>query len=305
MVLENYCRNCGKRLALNESFCKKCGKKTHLKYNDIKYLFSIPLYDIGFFNFDIDFSPFINSQRDNFKFKLCASCGYLNDSNSEFCGMCGEKVNKKRKFNFFKKNNTFFDKINYNVFLEEIECSCGHINKADGLFCEKCGKSLSEEIISSKEEYYDNFEVKYVDSIFCSCGVENNKNALFCENCGFPLDKFNNPDGKLKVICACSEINDINGKFCQSCGLNLLEENSLNICVCGTKNDVHSRFCINCERPLNPDRVIKSKFICTCGKILDYDAEFCPNCGKNITKEISKSRLMSEYSNKIKGIFGR
>ena len=77
MVLQNYCGNCGKRLSLNEEYCKGCGARTAFVDAGDDYMFTLPIYDIGFFDLDIDFSPYIESTRKDLKYEVC-SCGYLN-----------------------------------------------------------------------------------------------------------------------------------------------------------------------------------------------------------------------------------
>ena len=54
MVLENYCKNCGHRILQNEPYCRGCGVKTIYSGNNVEYVFTPPIYDVGFFNFDID-----------------------------------------------------------------------------------------------------------------------------------------------------------------------------------------------------------------------------------------------------------
>ena len=76
MVLENYCKNCGHRILQNEPYCRGCGVKTIYSGNNAEYVFTPPIYDVGFFNFDIDFSPYIESKRKDFKYEIC-SCGNL------------------------------------------------------------------------------------------------------------------------------------------------------------------------------------------------------------------------------------
>lgn len=61
MGLQNYCGNCGKRLSLNEEYCRNCGARTAFTDNEDDYMFTLPIYDIGFFDLDIDFSPYIES----------------------------------------------------------------------------------------------------------------------------------------------------------------------------------------------------------------------------------------------------
>ena len=68
MVLRNYCVECGSRIHLGEDTCSSCGAETGLKKYDNPAIFTPPLYDVGFFNFDIDFSPFIKRQGVNFNF---------------------------------------------------------------------------------------------------------------------------------------------------------------------------------------------------------------------------------------------
>ena len=88
MVLENYCRNCGHRILRNEPFCSNCGCKTNNRKKDELLIFTPPIHDIGFFDFNIDFSPYIESNRKDFQYEIC-SCGYLNEVSNEFCYMCG------------------------------------------------------------------------------------------------------------------------------------------------------------------------------------------------------------------------
>ena len=101
MHLENYCKNCGHRLFPNESHCTNCGRKTGNLASSDNNVFLPPIHDIGFFNLDIDFSPYIESDRDDFKYEIC-SCGYLNDVNDEYCHMCGAKKSESKFTRLFK-----------------------------------------------------------------------------------------------------------------------------------------------------------------------------------------------------------
>ena len=58
MVLENYCKRCGHRILPTDPYCTGCGCKTGYDATDDVGVFTLPIYNIGFFNFDIDFSQF-------------------------------------------------------------------------------------------------------------------------------------------------------------------------------------------------------------------------------------------------------
>ena len=55
MVLENFCKNCGKRILPNQPYCPNCGNRTSYNDMDSEYILTISIHNIGFFNFDIDF----------------------------------------------------------------------------------------------------------------------------------------------------------------------------------------------------------------------------------------------------------
>lgn len=95
MVSQNYCPKCGFRILPNTPFCPNCGLKTGYIGNDDLQILIPPIHNIGFFNFDIDFSPYILSKRDDFKYEIC-SCGYLNEVSNEYCYMCGAKRSESR-----------------------------------------------------------------------------------------------------------------------------------------------------------------------------------------------------------------
>ena len=296
MVLQNYCSNCGKRLSLNEEYCKNCGIKTVFRDTGDNYIFEFPIYDIGFFDLDIDFSPYIESTKKDFKYEIC-SCGYLNLKENDYCYHCGIKRNHSKLKRIFKPE----PKPTFSF--ATVFCECGHINSNENLFCEMCGKKLVEDEQNSLDDFYINFDFDFDYPTFCFCGQENDEESQFCSNCGFPLDKFENTDGRIQKLCFCFTLNDMASDFCVDCGTDLREENKALICVCGTKNSLSSKFCRSCHRQLNPKRFIKSKLVCSCGKIMDYSAEFCPNCGKNIKKAINRKIKLSNAGKSIKSIF--
>lgn len=288
MLKENYCRFCGFRILPNEPVCNNCGGKTKYKPNEDNYVFTPPIYCIGFFDLGIDFSPYIES-GDDFKYDVC-SCGYLNEIDDEFCYMCGAKKSKGKIFKLIKNNKK-------SSFLDNILCECGNINSKDSIYCEFCGIKLKK---SSSKSFnnYNNFDFDFENPIFCFCGEENDSNAQWCRNCGRPLvnqGEINN----LSVLCTCSQINDISSEYCIECGINLKNQDSKIICVCGHLNSSSLKFCEYCERPLNPQRTIETKLMCACGEIIDFNSEFCPNCGSNIRR----IKLLSSSVKNIKNIF--
>ncbi|MFM5882430.1 MULTISPECIES: zinc ribbon domain-containing protein [Methanobrevibacter] len=296
MTLENYCKKCGHRILPNNPYCPGCGCKTIYTENDESYVFTPPVHDIGFFNFSIDFSPYIMSNRDDFKYDIC-HCGYLNDVTNEFCYMCGAKRFHSKLARFLKNRS----KPKFN--LDNVLCECGAVNSKENSFCEMCGKQLHEhETKIYKSNNYSNFNLEFKNSVFCFCGEENEESSQFCRNCGLPLINYGHLSD-MALLCVCSTLNDINSSFCIECGLNLKKENSLIVCVCGHKNPISAKFCQNCERPLNPKRLINSKILCSCGEILDWNTEFCPNCGKNIKNRMIIRNSINNTVKSLKSIF--
>lgn len=293
MVFENYCRNCGHRILPNEPFCAKCGVKTGHHKSDDLIVFTPPIHNIGFFNFPIDFSPFIEQNRDDFKYELC-SCGYLNEKDNKYCYMCGTKRSESRLLRLLKKR----PKPTYTM--GNILCDCGKINPKENIFCDSCGKQLRADS-DPIQNNYSNFNLEFEDSIFCFCGEENDEFSMFCKNCGLPLKNYG-VFPEISILCTCSTINEITADYCTECGNNLKRENSVNICVCGHKNRKGFKFCERCERPLNPSRLIKSRIICSCGEILDWQSDFCPNCGKNIRRTIARKTSIKSTIKEIKSI---
>ncbi|MBQ9026494.1 MAG: zinc ribbon domain-containing protein [Methanobrevibacter sp.] len=294
MAFWNYCPECGKRLAPNDEHCSNCGAKTIFEISDDNYIFSPPIHNVGFFNFNIDFSPTINIDSD-FKYDIC-SCGYLNEIDNVFCHHCRAERIKKGVRRFINRSKK--PKFDINDFItEDIICECGAYNSPDSEFCDMCGRKLHED---EKENVFDlNFHMEYDRPVFCSCGSENDENSLFCEKCGLPLDSYANIDG-MKKLCVCSALNDIMSDFCVECGNDLNIEITEIICVCGARNPIGEKICSSCGKRLNPERTIKSKIVCGCGKIVDFDCEFCPNCGKNIKKTIYRKKSFSNTINSVK-----
>ncbi|MDO5823436.1 zinc ribbon domain-containing protein [Methanobrevibacter sp.] len=295
MTLGNYCKKCGHRILPNNIYCPGCGFKTGYYETEESTVFAPPIHNIGFFNFPIDFSPFILSGRRDFQYEICR-CGYLNDVNNEFCYMCGAKRTPSKLAKILKKKS----KPKFN--LDSVLCECGAVNSKEDLFCEMCGKQLQEEETFEDNNNYSNFNIMYKDSVFCFCGEENEKSTQFCKNCGLPLINYSQLNDVM-LLCACSTLNDVNSSFCIECGENLTKENSLIVCVCGQKNPMNFKFCQNCERPLNPQRIIKSKIVCSCGEILDWNTEFCSNCGKNIKNMIKIRRSTIKIVKSLKSKF--
>lgn len=284
MVLENYCSKCGHRVLPNEPYCIGCGAKTGYHPTGIVNVLEPPIHNIGFFNLDIDFSPYIESKRDDFKYDIC-SCGYINDVDNEYCYMCGKKRVASKLSKIFKgKSDSKFA-------IDNVICQCGYLNSKDSVFCEMCGRQLGVDVIPNNENY-SNFNLEFRNSIFCFCGEENEKFSQFCKNCGLPLANYGQR-GVISILCTCSKINDATSDFCTECGVSLNIENSIISCICGELNSNHSKFCKNCDRPLNPQRTIKTRIICSCGEILSWDSEFCHNCGRNIKRDINRRKSIN------------
>ncbi len=294
MEFWNYCPDCGKRLCYDEEFCSSCGMKTSFKNGDDNHIFTPPIHNIGFFNFPIDFSPYINTKAD-FEYDIC-SCGYLNKIDNEFCHHCGVKRIEKGISRFVR--NHVKPRWNIEDFVnDEIICECGAVNSQDSEYCEMCGRKLHED--KKTDDTFLNYNLEYDDPIFCSCGKENDQNSLFCENCGLPLDRIENVNG-MKKLCVCSVLNDLTADFCLNCGNDLNEEVTEIICVCGTRNPLNKEFCFSCNRPLNHQRTLKTKIVCSCGKILDFNSDFCPYCGKDIKRAITRKKVFSDTVNSVK-----
>lgn len=282
MVSQNYCYKCGKRVLPNEELCSNCGSKTLFKKDDNDYVFAPPVHNIGFFNFSVDFSPYIIRKNRNYKYSIC-SCGYVNPSDYVFCSMCGKKHSKLRKNKFIKNNVE--DAVE-----DTVVCDCGTVNLVTNNYCEMCGRKLYQDEEDSKDDYHANFNLEYYNSVFCYCGEENDISNKFCSSCGTPLINYN-PSKEYKILCVCGEINSISSKYCMGCGIDLSKEVKVLSCVCGAQNSLESKLCSVCGRPLNSKRVITSKIICKCGAILSYSDDFCPSCGKNIKRSSFYRRL--------------
>ena len=168
MGLQNYCGNCGKRLSLNEEYCRNCGARTAFTDNEDDYMFTLPIYDIGFFDLDIDFSPYIESTRKDFKYEIC-SCGYLNFKENDYCYHCGVKRTHSKLRRIFKSE----PKPTFSF--TTVTCECGHVNSKENLFCEMCGKKLVEDEETPLRDLYSNFEFECDYPIFCFCGQENDE----------------------------------------------------------------------------------------------------------------------------------
>ncbi|MBR7050145.1 MAG: zinc ribbon domain-containing protein [Methanobrevibacter sp.] len=289
----NYCKVCGHRILPNEPYCTGCGAKTGFDASNIDCVLTPPIHNIGFFNFQIDFSPYIITKND-FKYEIC-SCGYLNDINNEFCYMCGAKRSESKLDKFLKR------KSKPQFSFDNVLCECGAINSKENVYCEMCGKQLKEDTINSTDNY-SNFNLQFKDSIFCFCGEENEKFAQFCRNCGLPLSNYGSLND-MAVLCTCSTLNEVTSDFCIECGNNLKREDKKIVCVCGHRNSPNLRFCENCERPLNPQRNVKTRIVCSCGQILDWDSDFCPNCGKNIKSAITRRNSVDSTVKSLKKMF--
>ena len=294
MVLENYCKHCGQRILPNEPYCISCGSKTKYDAKNYECVLEPPIHNIGFFNFNINFAPYIIRPNQNYKYEIC-SCGYINSVENEYCYMCGSKRSFTRLERLLKSKS----KPKFSI--GNILCECGAVNSKDSIFCEMCGRQLREDQ-NVTHDNYSNFNLKYTDSKFCFCGEENEKFALFCNNCGLPLNNYGK-SSEISILCTCSAVNEITSDYCVECGENLNRENSLTVCICGEHNKTNLKHCQECERPLNPKRNIKTRIICSCGQILDWDTDYCHNCGKNIKKSIMLKKSINNKVKNIKSLF--
>ena len=248
MALENYCKNCGHRILPNEPYCIICGTKTK---NDAKVydcVFEPPIHNIGFFNFDINFAPYINRPNQDFKYEIC-SCGYLNSVDNEYCYMCGAKRSLSKLKKFLKpKSKPQFS-------MDNVLCECGAINSKEHVFCEMCGRQLRETQTTTFNNY-SNFNLQYSDSIFCFCGEENEKFSQFCNKCGLPLTNYGT-SSEMSILCTCSTINDITADYCIGCGGSLNKENSVTVCICGEHNSHSLNFVRNVKGHLIQKEILK------------------------------------------------
>jgi predicted amidophosphoribosyltransferase len=288
----NYCKVCGHRILPNEPYCTGCGAKTGNDASNETCILTPPIHNIGFFNFPIDFSPYIITNSD-FKYDIC-SCGYLNDIDNEFCYMCGAKRSESKLSRIFKRKS----KPKFSI--DNVLCECGAVNSKENVYCEMCGKQLKDDTV--KKDNYSNFNLEFKDSIFCYCGEENEKFSMFCRNCGRPLRNYGSLND-IAILCTCSTLNEITSDFCIECGTNLKREDKKIVCVCGHHNAPNLRFCEDCDRPLNPQRNVKTKIVCSCGEILDWDSDYCPNCGKNVKMRIIHKNSVKSTVRSLKDMF--
>ena len=293
MAFGNYCKICGHRILPTEPHCAGCGAKTGYNAGSPATVLVPPIYNIGFFNFQIDFSPYIESKQEDFKYEIC-SCGYLNDINNEYCYMCGAKRSQSKLSKILKGDT----KPKFSI--DTVLCKCGAINSKENIFCEMCGRQLKKEEIPF--DNYSNFSSEFSDSTFCFCGEENEKYSQFCRNCGMPMISYGNI-GQTAILCTCSTLNEITSDYCIECGTSLKKEDMKIVCVCGHKNSRHLKFCENCERPLNPKRNVKTRIVCSCGEILTWDTDFCPKCGKNIKLKFIHKNSINSTVKTLKNIF--
>jgi len=294
MALENYCKHCGQRILPNEPFCTRCGTKTDNDAKSFECVFTPPVHNIGFFNFDINFAPYLDRPGQDFKYEIC-SCGYINHVDNEFCYMCGAKRSLTRLERILKSKS----KPQFSI--DNVLCECGAVNSKENAFCEMCGRQLKD-TRNATHNNYSNFNLKYDNSIFCFCGEENERFGQFCNKCGLPLNNYGK-SSDISVLCTCSTVNDITSDYCISCGEDLKKEDSVIVCICGEHNKSTLKHCQSCERPLNPKRLIKTRLICTCGQILEWDTDFCYNCGKNIKRTIMRKNSINHTVKNLKSIF--
>lgn len=292
MASENYCKVCGHRIIPNEPYCVGCGVKTGNVANKNEYVLTPPIHNIGFFNFQIDFSPYINTKND-FKYEIC-SCGYINDIDNGYCYMCGAKRSQSKLSRILKRDT----KPKFS--LDNVLCECGAVNSRENVYCEMCGRQLKEEY--ERFDNYSNFNRKFKDSIFCFCGEENDKFSQFCRNCGLPMNNYGNL-GEMAILCTCSHLNEVTSDFCIECGNNLKREDTKIVCICGHRNQKHLKFCEECKRPLNPQRMLKTRIVCSCGEVLAWDNEYCPNCGKNVRRSIIQKNSINSTVKDLKSMF--
>jgi hypothetical protein len=209
--------------------------------------------------------------------------------------MCGAKKSVSKFSRIFK------NKPKKSNFMDNILCECGAVNSRENQYCEMCGKQLHKGNTPINDNY-SNFNLEFEDSVFCFCGEENERSAQFCKNCGRPLFNYGKSNDVF-ILCTCSTINEATSDFCIECGKNITKENSVIVCVCGRKNPEGSKFCQYCDRPLNPQKTIKTRIICSCGEILDWGSDYCHNCGRNIKITLIRKNSINSTVKSLKGIF--
>ena len=177
----NYCKVCGHRILPNEPYCTGCGAKTGFDASDIDCVLTPPIHNIGFFNFQIDFSPYIITKND-FKYEIC-SCGYLNDKNNEFCYMCGAKRSESKLAKILKRKSK--PKFSF----DNVLCECGAVNSKENIYCEMCGKQLKEESMNRLfKERFENELTKARESLTKKGGKKTYEKVI--ERVGRAIQKY-------------------------------------------------------------------------------------------------------------------
>lgn len=115
------CSECKEKISSNAEFCPHCGNPRDKQEALVKEEKNEPKKQ--------------EKIKNNKNGKICPECGFCNEKDADFCGKCGNSIDKKT-----------------------ISCpKCGYNNENDVIYCKNCGNNIKGKPVNKGWNFYNSF----------------------------------------------------------------------------------------------------------------------------------------------------